>query len=265
MDLFLDGTEFEMKNMKKIGIALAFAGSTIASQAATLSTLNSNGNQDGWTVVAGYNGGELGMRAKVRYPGGTDDTGTVVGNKYTFDVVNDYAAEYAATPANRSMWNFEFSLNLGAGIANPAGGIFDMNDLTYNITIGTSPGNATTYAFDFINTGGDPARPGGGFDHYLANTSTPTTAIDFYKAGNDAAYTTALNSARVAQNSWNLGFFTTLGGPVANGEYTVSIDIKQAGNIIGSNSIVISQVPEPTTGLMSVVCLGGFLLRRRRA
>ncbi|MGE9268155.1 MAG: hypothetical protein ACQKBY_08660, partial [Verrucomicrobiales bacterium] len=106
---------------------------------ATLGTVYSNGTQADWTVTA-ENGIEIGLRAKRRYPSGSNDVGQFNDTGiYTFDVLNDYATEFATTPANRSFWNFDFSVNV-----NPDGtGSSNLADFTYMIRIDSDPTEAT--------------------------------------------------------------------------------------------------------------------------
>ncbi|MGE9267649.1 MAG: PEP-CTERM sorting domain-containing protein, partial [Verrucomicrobiales bacterium] len=69
----------------------------------------------------------------------------------------------------------------------------------------------------------------------------------------------------IAQNSWNLGFFESLTAPAENGIYDIEISVYDStgSTELGSNSIRIQQIPEPTAailGLLGLVCG----LRRRR-
>ena len=243
-------------NMKTKKYALIVIGSIAGlishGQSATLATgYNSSGDQNDWTI-ASTSTIELGLRAKVRYPSGTNDVGSPYNDDgvYTFDIVNDYASNFAATPNNAALWSFDFSVN----VDTTAGGTVNLAGLTYNMTV-TGTTGATVYNQDFINPGVQPD-----FDHLLSNDgvtfTTPAAANYGAEYGN---YT-------IAQNSWNLGFFETLTSPAGNGTYTVTMEVLDAGGTsLATNSITVNQIPEPSTGLMALAGAGLLLLRRRRA
>lgn len=246
----------KIKKMKnKTIIALALASSAVAVQGASLSTPVNTGNQEGWTVNDDASGIELGLRAKIRRTnvvGNYTDNGSGNGT-YVFDVKNDYANAYANAPAGEAVWSFDFSVNTG--------GTVPLSGLTYEMTITNSNNPSETISFDFITAGENP-NGAPGYDHDL---SIAGLIFDETFSNSSVDYAAALSVNNIAQNSWNIGFFTPFADLKSNGQYEVTISAFEEGTEVATTSINVTQIPEPTTGLLALLGAGGLLLRRRRA
>ncbi|SFI73408.1 hypothetical protein [Albimonas pacifica] len=202
---------------------------------------------------------EVGLRGKLRYdnsnapnPGGPNGTYNSDGaGLYAFDPSDGIA------PANRSLFNFDWSVNV-----NLDGTATDrfLADFTYLLSIDFDPTAAVgtvngtdLIAFDPIGIG-----PGSPWDHGLGdNGSTSPTVAKQYVADDAAGgtgllgedYADAIQIYSVAQNSWNLGFYQPVGfDPQTEGLYTITLSVFGEGATpLASASIDIryGDVPQP--------------------
>ena len=204
-----------------------------------------SGNANGG--FTGINNGvvELGLRGKLRY-----DASGQPQNIFNYDGVNSYFFTNIgnAVPANRSVFNFEFSINSDPTGQNGTG----LNTYTYTLSVDTDPGAGTSF-LTF-----DPCV----FDNAVG---TNTTA----NGDGTTSFTCGDGSQNVAQNSQNLGFGYTA-NPQAPGQYTFMLEAFEGGASIGSTLINVyvdtQPVPAPAAlGLLGLGLAGMGALRRRRA
>ncbi len=205
---------------------------------------NANGSFTVSNVTTARGNVEIGLRAKLRY----NDAG-LPENTFNWDGVDTYSfAPTAGTPANRSVFNFEWHVNTEATkrsisqlIASGASALLEVD---IDPTAGT---NFLSYdPFDFDAYYGTNATPNGGGTY--DNTGTPVAG------------------ATVAQNSVNYGFI--LGAPVELGIYDIRLSIFNTQNqLLGSTAIKVTPVPVPAALPLLVFALGGlgFAGRRRKA
>ena len=215
-----------------------------------------NGNEDGsWT---GASGGaiEVALRGKLRYDafGNPQNTFNYDGDRtYSFD------SNQSTVPFNRSVFNFEFSVNSDTG-----GNINrNVNDITWNLTIDNDPTAAIFNVFDGDMTNVPFA------DHSFGDNSTANGAGQ--EASDPSEYNALRTSNNVAQNSLNLGFFSFSLDPDAPGIYTFSLSGSDSTGVLASTSIDIvvsapAVVPLPATLplLLGSMALFGAARRRRK-
>jgi len=251
-----------MKNFIPIAVVASLATIASAGDTVTPGVIFGSGNANGGFTIANGGGIELGLRAKVRYNSGGGPE-----NTFNYDGVDSYSFDPADgnPPANRAMWNFEFSVNsdVAGTTANK------LNAFTYELSMfkvnadGTNPADAFT--FDPINTLYA--------DHSIGDNST-TAATDTI-AGDPGTYAALISSNNVAQNSWNYGFFNGAGtGPLEGidpskvGTYVIRLSaFDGAGATVASDTIYVTVVPLPTAafaGLGLLGALGGIQTIRRR-
>ncbi len=225
---------------------------------------------NGSFTIASASGIELGLRAKRRYnlAGVSDGVNNWDGvDTYTFNPAN------GNPPADRAMWNFEFSIN--SDVNGTTGN--NLNDFNYQLSMfqvnadGTNPADALTW--DIIN-GADPRHGFTIYDHSIGDNTT-TAATDSI-AVSLADYANLIDNNNVAQNSWNYGFFNDPGtgilegiDPAAVGSYIIRLTAfdKITGLEIVSESITVNVVPLPTAAWAGLGMLGAFAgirtIRRR--
>lgn len=235
--------------------AVVQAGPVNGTGLVTPEVIFGSGNANGSFTGVISNNVELGLRGKVRYnsSGLPENTFNYDGNRtYTFSPASSNA------PANRSAFNFEWAIN-----TNVSGtGSNSLNDLTYLLEIDFDPTAGTDFlSFDPINV---PYA-----DHALGDNSTANGAGTV--AANPIAYALGISSLNVAQQSWNLGFFTPPGvDPQAEGLYTINLSAALNGDVLASTSIDIlygvTPVPVPAALPLLAGGLGllGFMGWRRR-
>lgn len=226
----------------------ALAGPVGGTGLVTPDVIFGSGNANGSFTGVQQNNVELGLRGKQRYnaSGVPENTFNYDGDRtYTFLPADSNA------PANRSAFNFEWSINVDlSGLANRM-----LNGLTYILEIDLDPTGATHFlSFDPINTLYA--------DHALGDNSTGNGGGTV--AGSPSTYAAALlTSSSVAQQSWNLGFFFPGGiNPQAEGLYTINLSAILSGKTLASTSIDIQYgaVPVPLPAALPLLAGGLGLL-----
>lgn len=235
--------------------APALAGPVNGTGLVTPDVIFGSGNANGSFTGVNTNNVELGLRGKVRY-----NSAGLPENTFNYDGDRTYTFSPASSnaPANRSAFNFEWSINSdvsGTGSRN-------LTDLTYLLQVDMDPGAGTNFqSFDPIN---QPIA-----DHALGNNSTANGG----GVSNLLLYSVIVGTFNVAQNSWNLGFSTLFPGiidPQAEGLYTINLSASQNGNTLASTSIDIlyGATPVPVPAALPLLAGGlgllGFMGMRRR-
>jgi hypothetical protein len=243
--------------MKKIIALSAIAIATTIASAADVNPgiIFGSGNANGsWTVSESSNV-ELGLRAKLRYnsSGSPENTFNWDGvDTYTFDPDN------SANPSNRSIFNFEFSINSDVNDATSSGN--NLNDFTYLLTVSRlnddGMGVTVLASFDPINL---PY-----WDSSIGDNGT-TAATD--TVATDAMhYASLIANNNVAQQSANLGFGYT-DQPTRAGTYYMSLTAFDGMTTVTSTDITVNVVPVPTAAFAGLGLLGslaGIRAIRRR-
>lgn len=210
---------------------------------------NANGSFTGET----NNNIEVGLRAKQRYP---------AANTFNYDGVDTYTFDSTVlntNPANRSVFNFEWSINVNQ---DGSSGLV-LSDFGYLFSFDTDPTSMVSYA-SF-----DPFNSFGYFDHSLGNNSTASNGG--IESTSNAVLTTNMNLFSVAQNSANLGFgYST--NPDLPGSYNFRMDVIDLGTDLAISSAEITvlvtplAVPLPATLplLLGGIGLLSFMARRKK-
>jgi len=185
-----------------------------------------SGNANGSFTGVNSFGVELGLRGKLRFDlaGSPQNTFNYDGDRtYTFDPALSNA------PADRSIWNFEFSIDVGG----TQGGTLANSGWTFSLGVDNDPSSGVNFV-------------AGGFDPLLIygdNSGGPS----------------------VAQNSQNLGFGYTAGDPQAFGTYTINLFGTDGTNSLRTSiDIVVAPVPLPAGMALMLGGLGAFGLMARR-
>ena len=206
---------------------------------------NANGSFTGETV----DNIEVALRAHQRYP---------AENIYNYDGVDTYVFDstvLTTNPANRSVFNFDWSINVdqsGLSFRNLA-------DFSYLLSYDVDPGSAVLYvAIDPFNTSGY-------FDHSLGDNSTGINAG--IESASNADLLTNMSSYSVAQQSSNLGFgFAS--DPDAPGIYNFRLEVFDGTILRASSEISVRVNPVPVPGALPLLASGigifGLAWRRRR-
>lgn len=225
-------------------LAISLSAGALSAASVTPDVVFGSGNSNGSFTIenVGTDPIELGLRGKLRY----NDVGQPE-NTFNWDGVDTYTFQpTTGTPANRSVFNFEWSINVEGA----------------NLTISDflTAGGSAKLSFDIDPTAGvnfqsyDPFL----FDAWYGTNATPN-------GGGTYAIGTPLAGATVAQNSVNYGFIP--GAPLGQGTYEIGLSVFSANNSeLGSTSITISVVPVPAALPLMLTVLGGlgFAARRRR-
>ncbi|MCA9235116.1 MAG: hypothetical protein KDA44_06580 [Planctomycetales bacterium] len=224
-------------------------------QNVTNSVIFGSGNANGGFTVDRANGVEVGLRAKIRWPAPQSTYLSQGDGTYgAFDAGN------FGPGGNRASWSFDWSINtdyLGTSGLN-------LDDLTYSLSIDYSPGpgiNALT--FDPINVAYA--------DHSIGDNSTPDNGGA--EAADAAGYSTLIANNNLAQNSWQLNFFTGPESfdPSVSGNYFVTLSASDLNGVIASTRIQVlvgdaGAVPEATSlaAWSGLSIAGAYFWRRRR-
>ncbi|MFG0246269.1 MAG: PEP-CTERM sorting domain-containing protein [Phycisphaerales bacterium JB052] len=249
-----------MKNTILVG-AIAAAATLASAGNVKPDVIFGSGNANGGFTVTESNNIEIGLRGKLRY----NSSGSPE-NTFNYDGVDTYTfnPNDSANPANRSLFNFEFSVN--TDVNDPTNSGNNINDFTYMLTVSrlndSGIGTTELFAFDPFNS----VNPGNGevlWDHAMGDNGTGNgNGVEATDATN---YASLLASSNVIQQSWNLGFF--FGDPDRKGTYFVSLEAFDGMTTVASNDITINVVPVPTAafaGLGLLGVLGGARVIRRR-
>lgn len=206
---------------------------------------NANGSFTGQT----QNNIEVGLRAKQRFP---------KANIFNYDGTDTYIFDSTVlntNPSDRSVFNFEWSINVNAD----GTGSSTIADFDYALSIDQDPTDGVSFlTFDPINDGV--------FDHAFGDNTTGNGGG--VEAANATEYANNLTSFSVVQQSWNLGFGFSA-DPDLPGRYSFALQVLQKGtsNVLSSASILVDvkPVPVPAALPLLVTAFGGlFLLARRR-
>lgn len=166
-----------------------------------------SGNTDvGWTTndpSDNAGGMQLGLRAKVRFNDMNQPENVFNSNgdgTYNHEAgVPMPGFGFQPNDPATARWNFEFSINTGAGNV--------LDDFTYRIDIDFDPGVGTNFlSFDLIND--LPTSPPSPIDYYDHAIGTAATGNGGGTVATDQAnYLALIAGNQVAQNSWNMQFF----------------------------------------------------------
>jgi hypothetical protein len=212
-----------------------------------------SGNANGSFTGETRNNIEVGLRAKQRYP---------AANIFNYDGVDTYTFDpnvLTTNPANRSIFNFEWSINIDQSDTDT----LQLSDFSYLFSFDTDASAAVSYStFDPFNTVGF-------FDHALGDNSTPNGGGTVSTSNSDLL--TNMNSFSIAQQSANLGFGYSA-DPDLPGAYDFKMEVFQAGSQILLSSAEISvlvtplAVPSTTTFPLMLGGIGllGFMARKRK-
>jgi len=251
---------------------IAFASLCLASQGAIVFSYDQNVTNNIIFGTGVLNGGftlardatsslEIGLRARQRLPQPLAVYNSNGAGNYTFPVG---AATTGASwiDSNTPAWNFEWSVNTNyLGTSGPSVGAY-----TYRLSLDSDPGVGTNFLiFDPI-AGINPGTGSVLWGHSFGGNAT--TSANDSTAATAASYTILLGNQTLVQNSWNYEFFDDAAPlsaflPVA-GQYTIQLEVLLSGVVIGSNSINVIMVPEPTILAMAgLLCIAGLGIRRR--
>lgn len=226
-------------------LAMPVNGTGLVTNEVIMGTGIGNGS---WTGI-NNNTVELALRGKLRYNGAG-----LPENTFNYDGINTYTFDpsLSSIPANRSVFNFEFSIN-----SDPAGTVgTNLNSYVYTLMVDIDPSSGT---------------------NFVPNTFSPTLFGDNSYGDNSTGQSLGVEGTFAAlgagnnlmQNSQNLGFGYTL-FPQLPGTYTFSLvasDLRGygvPGGEIGRTSIDIVVVPEPgTLGILGLGLVGLGIARRR--
>ena len=211
-----------------------------------------SGNANGSFTIGTGSGVEIGLRAKTRYNSSGAPENTFNwdgGNTYTFDPAS------GNPPADRAMWNFEWSIN--TDVNGDTGN--DLSDFFYELALFKVDADGTDLSdalvFDPINTLYA--------DHSIGDNST-TSSTDSI-AGDPSSYLSLISSNNVAQNSWNYGFFNGAGtgalegiDPSLAGRYIIRLTAFNSSGEVASSEINVNVVPVPPAVFAGLGLLGGL-------
>ena len=241
-------------------VVLAGAASLTLADNVNPGVIFGSGNANGSFTTATEGNIEIGLRGKLRY-----NSMGVPEATYNYDGVDTYTfdPDVSANPANRSIWNFDWSIN--TDVNDPTNSGDNISEFIYALTVSKVAANGMDliqlFTFDPINV--DYA------DHSIGDNDTlPNSGVE---ATTDAEYATLIGNNNVLQQSWNLGFFNS--NPTAKGTYVISLEVFSAdfafipADPIVSDTIYINVVPVPTAvfaGLGMLGALAGVRVVRRR-
>lgn len=237
------------------GIGAGQAATVNGTGAVTNNVIFGSGNTNTAFTGVTVGGLELGLRAKLRYDASSACGGFgCARNLFNYDGSDTYTflSSQSHVPANRSLFNFEWSINSNA---NGLGGA--LNSLTYRIDIDTNPSVAAGRLLSYdplssLSTG-----------YYLGTNASPNGGATFRPGG-----TGNLGTFNLAQNSVNMGFLP--GGPLGSGQFTIFLSAFGPGNSLrASTSIKVTvdapaPVPLPAGLLLLAGGISALGLTRRR-
>lgn len=209
---------------------------------------NANGSFTGQTA----NNIEVGLRGKVRFAGVYNYDGD---HTYTFD------STAFATATNRSLFNFEWSINVDQ--SGTSGAMLD--DFSYRLEVDNNPGILT----NFVTV--DPFNTAGWYDHSLGNNLTANGAG--IESTDNADLLANMPNYSIAQQSANMGFGWSP-DPDLPGIYDFNLQVFAFGttNVLSESSIRVlvtplAPVPVPAAlpMLASALALAGLIRHRRKA
>lgn len=262
-----------MKTSIGIAAIAALAGSAIAGTSYDANVTNNvifgAGNANGgFTVVRNDTAGiEIGLRAKLRY----DANGQP---QNQFNSNGDGTYTFGSHTAALSQFNYEWSVNTNHN--GNGTNLFDVNgdpSYQYRILIDYNPAEGNSdlsefLVFDPIAT--NPLVPF--WDHSIGDNTTDQGQGS--EATNAAEYASLASGNNMAQNSWNMGFFSAFHpnpfDGLALGEYEIRFEVFELGvdplvaDALAGNSIFINVVPMPAASAMAGVGLLALGARRRR-
>lgn len=214
--------------------ALLLVGSAHASLITSDIIFGSGNTNRGFTIET-FGDLELALRAKQRYtPNDVLGVGIVqdIDGNYLFDSTG------ASVPANRSFWNFDWSIN-----SDITDGSTFLSEFQFLMRVDFDPSAGVSF-FDYNPLGPSPAN------YYLGNNSTPNGGGIF------TSDTLLLGANNVAQNSVNMGFIP--GAPIGAGQFRIELQAMDAnGGMIGSTAI---DVFVDTTPVSEPAMLGVFAI-----
>jgi hypothetical protein len=214
-----------------------------------------SGNANGAFTIDTEGTLELGLRAKLRY----NDTGAPE-DTFNYDGVDTYTfVQTAGTPSDRSVFNFEWSVN-----SDTADGSDTLDSYTYLLEYDTD--TTAGEAFVSYDPFGDPfTTPATGA--YFGNNSSGNGSASFVFV--PAELIALQSSNNVGQNSVNYGFLP--GAPLGDGIYTIVLSAFADGDMsspVARTAITVvvgNQVPLPAAFPFMLGGIAGFAALRKRA
>ncbi len=204
-----------------------------------------SGNANGSWSGVNSNGIEVALRGKLRY-----DLAGNPKNIFNYDGDHTYTFDPALSnaPGNRSIFNFEFSVNSNSDGSTGS----NLNAFTYLLEVDTDPTAGTS----FISF-----NPAVIADNSYGNNGTAQGS------GTEGAFAALGGTNNLMQNSHNLGFGYTP-TPQAPGVYTFNLSaFSPAGGVAlatTSIDIRVGAVPEPGILILFVLGLAGLCWARRK-
>jgi hypothetical protein len=251
-----------MKQVKLSGVFAIFLIATPTTALATLingtglvtpDVIFGSGNGNGSFTGETNNNIEVALRAKQRYP---------KADVFNYDGIDTYTFDsllLTTNPANRSVFNFEWSINVDQ--SGTSG--LHLSDFRYMFSFDTDPTALVSYS-NF-----DPFNVPGFFDHSLGDNTTANGGG--IESASNAELSANMSQYSVAQQSANLGFGYSV-DPDLPGIYNFRMDVmgSQSDEVLSSAeiSVIVTPVAVPLPATLPLM-LGGlalisFMSRRRK-